>query len=56
VAAVAFLPPMLVPSIYGMNFNYMRELEWFLDYPWALGFIGLPAVLAYLYFKKPGWL
>ena len=28
VAAVVFLPPTLVASIYGMNFDVMPELEW----------------------------
>lgn len=56
VAAVAFLAPTLVASIYGMNFDYMSELKWLLGYPWALGLIGLPAVVPYLYLKKPGWL
>jgi magnesium transporter len=56
IAAVAFLPPTLVASIYGMNFENMPELEWFLGYSWALGLMALSAVLPYLYFKKRGWL
>ena len=28
VAAVAFLPPTLVASVYGMNFDFMPELKW----------------------------
>jgi magnesium transporter len=56
IAAVAFLPPTLVASIYGMNFENMPELEWFLGYSWALGLMVLSAVLPYLYFKKRGWL
>jgi magnesium transporter len=56
IAAVAFLPPTLVASIYGMNFEYMPELEWLVGYPWALGLMVLSAVLPYLYFKQRGWL
>jgi magnesium transporter len=56
VAAVVFLPPTLVASIYGMNFDYMPELEWLLGYPGALGLMVLSAILPYLYFKKRGWL
>ena len=56
VAAVVFLPPTLVASIYGMNFEYMPELKWLLGYPWALGLMLLSAVLPYLYFKRRGWL
>lgn len=56
VAAVVFLPPTLVASIYGMNFNHMPELEWLLGYPMALLMMVLSAVLPYLWFKKKGWL
>ncbi len=56
VAAVVFLPPTLVASIYGMNFDYMPELQWLAGYPWALGLMALSAVLPYLYSKKRGWL
>lgn len=37
VAAVVFLPPTLVASIYGMNFEMMPELKWMAGYPMALG-------------------
>lgn len=56
VAAVVFLPPTLVASIYGMNFDFMPELQWLLGYPWALALMVLSAVLPYLYFKRRGWL
>lgn len=56
VAAVVFLPPTLVASIYGMNFENMPELKWLLGYPWAIGIMILSAVLPYLYFKRSGWL
>lgn len=55
VAAVVFLPPTLVASIYGMNFHEMPELDWHLGYPWALVVMALSAVLPYLYFKRKGW-
>jgi magnesium transporter len=56
VAAVVFLPPTLVASIYGMNFEFMPELKWFLGYPFALALMVLSAVLPYLWFKRQGWL
>jgi magnesium transporter len=56
VAAVVFLPPTLVASIYGMNFDFMPELKWAFGYPFALGLMVLSAVLPYLYFKRKGWL
>jgi magnesium transporter len=55
VAAVVFLPPTLVASIYGMNFDVMPELKWALGYPWALLLMVLSGVLPYLYFKRKGW-
>lgn len=56
VAAVVFLPPTLVASIYGMNFAFMPELQWQLGYPFAIGLMILSAVLPYYYFKGKGWL
>jgi magnesium transporter len=56
VAAVVFLPPTLVASIYGMNFDIMPELKWLLGYPFALCLMILSAILPYLYFKRRGWL
>ncbi|WP_026622071.1 magnesium transporter [Ensifer sp. WSM1721] len=56
VAAVVFLPPTLVASIYGMNFEAMPELHWKLGYPFGLGAMVISALLPYLYFKRRGWL
>jgi magnesium transporter len=56
VAAVVFLPPTLVASIYGMNFDVMPELHWTVGYPLALGLMVLAALLPYLFFKRKGWL
>ena len=36
VAAVVFMPPTLVASIYGMNFKHMPELDWTFGYPFAI--------------------
>jgi len=56
VAAVAFLPPTLIASIYGMNFRFMPELDWPYGYPLAVGLMLASAVAPYLYFKRRGWL
>jgi magnesium transporter len=56
VAAVVFLPPTLVASVYGMNFDVMPELKWLLGYPFALALMVLSAVLPFWYFKRRGWL
>jgi len=56
VAAVVFMPPTLVASIYGMNFKLMPELEWQYGYPMAIGMMIMAAILPYLYFKWRKWL
>lgn len=56
VAAVIFLPPTLVASIYGMNFHHMPELTLYWGYPCALVLMVLSAVTPYWWFKKKGWL
>jgi magnesium transporter len=56
VAAVVFLPPTLIASIYGMNFHFMPELSLWFGYPLAIALMILAAVLPYLYFKRRGWL
>ena len=56
VAAVVFLPPTLVASIYGMNFSVMPELHWKYGYAYAIGLMILSAILPYKYFKHRGWL
>jgi magnesium transporter len=56
VAAVVFLPPTLIASIYGMNFEHMPELRWMLGYPFALLVMVVSAILPYVYFKRRGWL
>ena len=56
IAAVVFLPPTLVASIYGMNFEYMPELKWLLGYPGAIGLMLASGIAPYWYFKRKGWL
>jgi magnesium transporter len=56
VAAVIFLPPTLVASIYGMNFDFMPELHWLFGYPFAILLMIVSAVLPYRFFKGRGWL
>ena len=56
VASVALLPPTLIASIYGMNFQFMPELglEW--GYPYALILMLASAIVPMFYFRKRGWL
>lgn len=56
VAATVFLPPTLIASIYGMNFEHMPELSWQVGYPLAVVLMVASAVLPYWWFKRKGWL
>ena len=51
VAAVVFLPPTLIASIYGMNFDLIPELHWRYGYPFALLLMVLSACVPFLYFS-----
>ena len=56
VASVALLPPTLIASIYGMNFQYMPELSQTWGYPFAIVLMAGSAVVPMWYFRKRGWL
>jgi len=56
VLATIFMPPTLVASIYGMNFDFMPELHWTYGYPLALLAMVAAAALPFWYIKKKGWL
>ena len=56
VASVAFLPPTLIASVYGMNFNAMPELNWHFGYPFAVVLMILSAITPLWYFRRKGWL
>ena len=56
VASVALLPPTLVASIYGMNFQSMPELNWQFGYPFAISVMLVSVALPLAYFKRRGWL
>lgn len=56
VAAVVFMPPTWIASVYGMNFKFMPELDFKYGYPLSIFLMFLSALLTYLFFKKKGWL
>ena len=56
VAAVIFLPPTLIGSVYGMNFEHMPELHWHYGYLFALGMMVLSAAGPLIYFRLKRWL
>ncbi|HSI52016.1 MAG TPA: magnesium/cobalt transporter CorA [Ideonella sp.] len=56
VASVALLPPTLIASIYGMNFQAMPELTWKYGYPYALCLMVASVAAPLLYFRRKGWM
>jgi magnesium transporter len=56
IAAVVFLPPTLVASLYGMNFDVMPELKWTFGYPMAIVAMVISAIVPYYFFRWKGWL
>lgn len=56
VVNVIFLPPTLVASMYGMNFDFMPELHWRLGYLFAIGLMVVFTLVILLIFKLKKWL
>jgi magnesium transporter len=56
VLSVVLMPPTLIASIYGMNFQHMPELKWLWGYPMALLLMILVAVGPILFLRGRGWL
>jgi magnesium transporter len=54
--ATILTPPMLIASIYGMNFQYMPELSQTWGYPFAIVLMIASALVPMWYFRKRGWL
>ena len=53
---VIFLPPTLIASIYGMNFQFMPELHWDYGYVFSIATMVIAAITPVLIFKKKGWI
>jgi magnesium transporter len=56
IAAMVFLPPTVVASMYGMNFSIIPFSDWTYGFELAFAMMVLSAVLPYWYFKRKGWL
>ena len=53
---VIFLPPTLIASLYGMNFEFMPELHWEYGYLFSIVFMIIASITPILIFKKKGWI
>ena len=56
IVSLFFMPPMLIASIYGMNFEHMPELKWQYGYPLAIVIMGLTVIITTIYFIRKKWL
>ncbi|MCU0969284.1 MAG: magnesium/cobalt transporter CorA [Rubrivivax sp.] len=56
VASVALLPPTLIASIYGMNFEHMPELKWTYGYYFSIALMVASVTAPFLFFRRKGWL
>ena len=56
VVNVIFLPPTLIASMYGMNFDFMPELHWQYGYLFSLGLMVAFTLIVLLIFKLKKWL
>ncbi|MGU3494110.1 magnesium transporter CorA family protein [Xanthobacteraceae bacterium A53D] len=56
VLSVVLMPPTLIASIYGMNFQHMPELALPYGYPLALCAMVVSGILPYVFFKWRRWL
>ena len=56
VVSVIFLPPTLIASMYGMNFDFMPELHWRFGYLFSIILMIVASGLTLLFFKKKNWL
>ncbi|MCY7325860.1 MAG: magnesium/cobalt transporter CorA [Microbacteriaceae bacterium] len=54
-AAILFAPS-LIGSVYGMNFRYMPELEWYYGYPFSIGLMIAVSGALYVVFRKRDWI
>ncbi len=56
VVSVALMPPTLLASIWGMNFEHMPELRTSVGYPFAICVMLVSALIPLIYFRKKGWM
>lgn len=56
IISTIFIPLTFLVGVYGMNFNYMPELEWRYGYFVVWGIMVLMAILMLIYFRRKKWL
>ena len=56
IVSVIFMPPTLIASIYGMNFDIMPELHKKWGYPGAIILMVISSLFILYFFRKKKWL
>ncbi|MEI7427820.1 MAG: magnesium/cobalt transporter CorA [Betaproteobacteria bacterium] len=56
VVSVGLMPPTLLASIWGMNFEFMPELKLAIGYPVAILMMVISTIAPLWYFKRKGWM
>ncbi|XQW83616.1 magnesium/cobalt transporter CorA [Thalassotalea piscium] len=56
IMASVFIPLTFLAGVYGMNFNYMPELNWKWAYPAIWGTFAVLTIGMLFFFKRRGWL
>jgi magnesium transporter len=55
IIATIFIPLTFIAGVYGMNFQFMPELQWKWGYPFGLSIMISVAVLMISYFRRKKW-
>jgi magnesium transporter len=56
VLSVVLMPPTVIASIYGMNFEFLPELHWEYGYLFSIIFMIVASITPIIIFKKKGWI
>ncbi|HLD18994.1 MAG TPA: magnesium/cobalt transporter CorA [Candidatus Nanoarchaeia archaeon] len=56
IISTIFIPMTFIASIYGMNFNYLPELQWRHGYFIVLGAMAIISVVMLFFFKRKKWI
>jgi magnesium transporter len=56
IIATIFIPLTFIAGIYGMNFKYMPELDWFWGYPMVYTVMLAVSAVMLVYFRRKKWL
>jgi magnesium transporter len=56
IIATIFIPLTFIAGVYGMNFKYMPELEWYWGYFSVLLLMALVSLIMVMFFRSKGWI